>query len=105
MADEIKGTATFSFRVQDLTFEGVTFEQAKSKMAELRSGLEELGARVISRNGFSVIYPRFEPDSPSVAATYVDLSAKSEPAKPALVLTQSSVEDFLATKIRAALKV
>lgn len=87
MADEIIGTASYGFRVQGLSFSGVSRDEAQAKISELVSGLEALGAEVVLTS-----YPRFEPDSPSVASTYIQSeSGRLE------VVTKHTVEDFLAT--------
>lgn len=87
MEDNRKGTTTVSFRVQNLTIEGTTVEDSQARINDIMSQLEGLGAIVIYTS-----WPRFEPDSLSVATTVV--RTESGPLE---VVTRTTVEDYLAT--------
>lgn len=87
MAEDLKGTAEFGFRVQDLTIEGLTRDEAMSRVGRIVSDLESLGATVTWTH-----YPRFQPDSPSVATTVFLEDDEEVP-----VITNLTLEDFLAT--------
>jgi len=87
MEDGIRGALTFGLRVQDITIDNVTPEEAEAKKLDIIASLEALGATVVYGK-----YPHFEPNSPSVAMTY-----RETDDDPVEVVTKLTVEDFLAT--------
>lgn len=87
MAEDLKGTTEFGFRVQGLIIEGLTRDDAKEKVGTIIAELESFGATVNWTH-----LPRFQPDSPSVATTVFIEEDKEVP-----VVTNHSLEDFLAS--------
>lgn len=87
MPEDLNGTTEFGFRVQGLTVEGASKGEALRRVGSIVSDLEALGATVTWTH-----YPRFQPDSPSVATTVFLRDDEEVP-----VVTNLSLEDFLAT--------
>lgn len=87
MAEDLKGTTEFGFRVQGLTIGDSTLEDAKARVELIILELQSLGAAVSWTH-----YPRFHPNSPSVATTVFLEDDEEVP-----VVTNLSLEDFLAT--------